>query len=286
MLERYSRLQVFSVHLGISLLIFTALAIAMVSHWFPGPFFATDGGWQGMRIIAAVDLVLGPSLTLIFFAPKRKKHRALLFDLVSIATVQVIALGWGTWTVYNQRTVAIAFSGHQFYSISYGALTDANATLRADGKHPQDIFALSDTHPRRVFVKPLEKHEAGQFLADIFNGLPDLQLRSDRYLELAPHWDEIAEHALQMREFAKESPDLAADVAELEDRLDELEFYRLKMRFGTAVAGFEIESRELAYIFPYERPVSSNRQDQETENTDSGDAGKEGGTEKETTKEN
>lgn len=265
MLERFSRLQVFSVHLGISLLIFTALAIAMVSHWFPGPFFATDGGWQGMRIIAAVDLVLGPSLTLIFFAPKKKKHRALLFDLVSIATVQVIALVWGTWTVYNERTVAIAFSNNQFFSASHGALTDANAALREDGKEPRDIHALSDVHPKIVYVTPLGKDEAGQFLADIFNGLPDLQLRSDRYTKIGPHWDTVSKHAVNMREFAQEHPELVDDVVELEDRLDELEFYRLKLRFSTAVVGFDIDSRELTYIFPYEPPSAKPNKEDGTE---------------------
>jgi hypothetical protein len=273
MLERYSRLQVFSVHLGISLAIFAALAIAMVLHWFPGPFFATDGGWQGMRIIAAVDLVLGPSLTLIFFAPRKKKHRALLFDLVSIATVQVIALVWGTWTVYNERTVAIAFSNNQFYSNSHGALMEANAALREAGEQPQDIYALSDAHPRVVHVRPLEKHEAGKFLADIFNGLPDLQLRSDRYTEIGLHWETIAKHSVNMREFAQEQPDLADDVAELENRLDELEFYRLKLRFGTAMAGFDIESRELTHIFPYERVVKPDKKDAETDGTESADPG-------------
>jgi hypothetical protein len=241
----------------------------MVSHWFPGPFFATDGGWQGMRIIAAVDLILGPSLTLIFFAPKKKKHRALLFDLVSIATVQVIALVWGTWTVYNERTVAIAFSNNQFFSASHGALTDANAALREEGKEPRDIHALSDTHPRVVYVTPLKKDETGQFLADIFNGLPDLQLRSDRYTEIGPHWETIATYAINMREFAQEHPELADDVAEMEHRLDELAFYRLKLRFGTAVAGFDIESRELTHIFPYEPPASEDKEADSAE-TDSG----------------
>ena len=260
MLEKYTRQQVFFTHLIISLIIFAGLAIAMVAHWFPGPFFTSDGGWQGMRIIAAVDLVLGPALTLIFFNPKKKQHRALLFDLISIGTVQAIALVWGTWTVFNERTVAIAFSKDQFFSISHGALTEANAALEAGGKTPGNIYALSDTHPREIFVKRLEASEAGQYLADIFNGLPEIQLRTDRYTELAPHWDDIAEWAIDILEFAQTNPDLADDVESLGEQLADLRFFRMKLRFGSAVAGFDSQSRELVHILTYQPPVSPEKQ--------------------------
>ena len=263
MLERYTRLQVFSVHLSISAVIFVLLAVAMVAHWFPGPFFATDGGWQGMRIIAAVDLVLGPALTLIFFNPKLKKHGALLFDLSTIAVVQVIALVWGTWTVYNERTVAIAFSRDQFYSISHGALAEANASLSAAEKRPVDIYALSDTHPRQIYVTPMAPHELGQYLADVLNGLPEIQLRTDRYTELARHWDDVDKEALDIREFAREHAELTADVTAAEGELDALQFYRLKLRFGAAVVGFTRDSRELKYIFTYQPPPPPEPEEQQ-----------------------
>ena len=252
MLERYSRLQVFSVHLSISAVVFAALAIAMVTHWFPGPYFAADGGWQGMRIIAAVDLVLGPSLTLIFFNPKKKKHRALLFDLSAIAIVQLIALVWGTWVVYNERTVAIAFTNKSFHSVSHGALKDANALLIEAEKKPVDIYALSDTHPRQIYVTPFAPENLGTYLADILNGLPDMPLRADRYTELARHWPEVDAAALDLVALSQDHEDLAADLAEVRDQLDNLQFYRLKLRYGAAVAGFDRDTRELRYIFTHE----------------------------------
>jgi len=267
MLERYTRQQVFLTHLTISLIIFSGLAVAMVAHWFPGPFFASDGGWQGMRIIAAVDLILGPALTLIFFNPKKKQGRALLFDLISIGTIQAIALVWGTWTVYHERTVAIAFSKDQFFSVSHGALTEANAALRVEGKKPGDIYALSNTHPREIFVTPLKADEAGQYLADIFNGLPEIQLRTDRYTELAPHWDEIAEWAVDIQQFVQTHPDLADDVESLGEQLADLRFFRMKLRFGRAIAGFDSQSRELVHIFTFQPPASPKNKAGESQTT-------------------
>ena len=54
-------------HLLISLVIFVFLAYLVVFVWYPDFFFDIDGGWEGMRIIIAVDLVLGPMLTLVVF---------------------------------------------------------------------------------------------------------------------------------------------------------------------------------------------------------------------------
>ena len=64
-----TRIGAFLIHLGVSFAIFLALASLVVFVWYPDFFFSTDGGWQGMRIIIAVDLVLGPTLTLIVFKP-------------------------------------------------------------------------------------------------------------------------------------------------------------------------------------------------------------------------
>ena len=54
-------------HLSISLIVFFFLTYLVLVHWFPGFFYAIDGGWEGMRIIIGVDLILGPTLTLMVF---------------------------------------------------------------------------------------------------------------------------------------------------------------------------------------------------------------------------
>ena len=54
----------FLIHFGISLIVFIVLAAIMRLVWYPGDLFWMDGGWQGMQLIAPIDLVLGPALTL------------------------------------------------------------------------------------------------------------------------------------------------------------------------------------------------------------------------------
>ena len=68
-----NRFGAFAVHLGISLIIFIILGYLILFHWYPDFFFTSDGGWQGIRIVAFVDLVLGPVLTLVVFNNKKPK---------------------------------------------------------------------------------------------------------------------------------------------------------------------------------------------------------------------
>ncbi|KAB0769044.1 hypothetical protein F7O87_33620, partial [Pseudomonas aeruginosa] len=62
-----SRWRAFFIHLLISLAIFIVLLAIICLWWYPGALFEIAGGWQGVRIVAAVDMVLGPLLTLVVY---------------------------------------------------------------------------------------------------------------------------------------------------------------------------------------------------------------------------
>lgn len=106
-----SRLSAFSIHLGISFLIFLVLAYLLVFEWYPGIFFENDGGWRGMRIIIAVDLVLGPLLTLVVFKAGKPGLRT---DLTLIGLLQVVCLCAGTWVVFSERPLAVVYTDGRF----------------------------------------------------------------------------------------------------------------------------------------------------------------------------
>jgi len=125
-LKDISRKQAFLSHLGLSLIIFLIVLYFIVFHWYPQPFFTTDGGWQGVRLIAAVDIVLGPLLTLIIFKPGK---RGLKFDIVIIAVIQFAALASGLYIVHNERPVAKIFQDGNFYIVTGYDMAERNITL-------------------------------------------------------------------------------------------------------------------------------------------------------------
>jgi len=118
-----NRFGAFAVHLGISLIIFVILGYVILYHWYPDFFFASDGGWQGIRIVALVDLVLGPVLTLIVY---KKGKPSLRFDLTCIGVFQAVCLIAGMWVVYSERPIAIVFSDGIFRSMTQDDYREAD----------------------------------------------------------------------------------------------------------------------------------------------------------------
>ena len=60
-----TRLRAFAVHLTASILILLLFLMIMLLVWYPAPYFKINGGWKVLRILAGVDVVLGPLLTLL-----------------------------------------------------------------------------------------------------------------------------------------------------------------------------------------------------------------------------
>ncbi len=139
-----TKLKATGIHLGLSSIVFVILAYLIVYEWYPGPYFAVDGGWQGIRLVAAVDLVLGPLITFLIF-DLRKSRREIVFDLITIATIQVGALIYGIYTTYNQRPLAIVLMDDFAFSTTmdlYAGTLDSPRLLEEySDQQPPIIYA-------------------------------------------------------------------------------------------------------------------------------------------------
>ena len=190
--------QAFFIHFGISLIIFIALAAIMRLVWYPGDLFTMDGGVQGLKIIAPIDLVLGPALTLGFYRPWKK---SLKFDMAAIACVQIAALGYGVYATYQQRPAAIVFAENRFETLSYSEYKSASRQLTENDIEPRKLSEFGSRMPIMVHAKSFaDEGGYGQYLADILNGLPELRERSDRYTALPAARLDIAEFRINTRD--------------------------------------------------------------------------------------
>lgn len=102
-------------HLLISFSVFLVLASIVLLVWFPDFFYTIDGGWEGMRIVIGVDLVLGPMLTMVVFKAGKP---GLKFDLAVIGTLQASCLLAGVLVVYSERPLFFIYYDKHFYSAS------------------------------------------------------------------------------------------------------------------------------------------------------------------------
>ena len=139
-----NRYQAFGIHFGISLLIFIGLVAMVLFVWYPGILKEVDESWQqALIMIAGVDLVLGPLLTLIVFNPAKK---SLKMDLSVIAVAQIAALVAGTYTVHQARPVAliISFPPVGFKVVSANMLNSSVLEKVEAAKHPTFYYSGSE----------------------------------------------------------------------------------------------------------------------------------------------
>jgi hypothetical protein len=101
-----ARLSAMAIHAMISAIVFVATAAILIFLFFPSIHFQINGGWQGLRLMFAIDLILGPLLTFLIFNPL-KSLREKIFDLSCVALVQLLALVYGFYTIYQQRPVLL-----------------------------------------------------------------------------------------------------------------------------------------------------------------------------------
>ncbi len=107
------RLSAAGIHLMISLAVAAAAAALVFGIWYPYPYREISGGRELFFIVIAVDVVMGPLLTLTVFN-RNKPSRELRRDLAMIGLLQIAALVYGLWTVSVARPVHLVFEIDRF----------------------------------------------------------------------------------------------------------------------------------------------------------------------------
>ncbi|HEY6598026.1 MAG TPA: hypothetical protein VIZ30_01880 [Pseudomonadales bacterium] len=229
------RTQAFLIHLGISLSIFAVLAYLVVKVWYPDFFFETDGGWQGLRLLLGVDLVLGPLLTLIVY---RAGKPGLRFDLTAIGVIQATCLAAGIWIVHGERPLAMVYSDGSFYSVTAQSFKEVNAPV-------PDLDAFPGPYPKWVSVKlPEDLEEQSNVRGEMFRGGRMLSTASEYYAAFKPEDVDVKE-ARDIKEITDWDRDSLALPRWMQDHGGTLANYRFFLfgaRYVYAYLGFSVDT--------------------------------------------
>lgn len=234
----------FSIHMVLSLIIFSTLVAMMLVYWYPGDLFFMDGGWQGLKLVAMVDLVLGPVLTLILYKPGKPK---LMLDMSLIALIQISALVYGFYTTHQQRAVAIVFAESGFNTLSARDNTDADELLRTLNEVPQDLPPVAAFNLPLLLTPAPKKEEYGLYLQDILNGYPGPQQRSDQYIAVNSNHKDMQTSALNEEQLADQGM-LEIVQKSLNKRplnSGDVEFYRFKARYANGVVIYDPQANRI-----------------------------------------
>lgn len=193
------KLRAFSIHFLISLAIFAVLLYLILFHWYPGPWFAIDGGWPGVRIMVAVDLVLGPLLTFMVFNPA-KSRREMGLDFSLIALIQIAALVWGVYLVHGQRPLAIVHWDGQFHSVDGKSAAFKNQS-------PDVLGKFGERRPVIVFQEEPDSEEKKiEMVMAIFGSDQAEYEHPELYRPLAPHLTEVFAQLVDAGKLRQQSP--------------------------------------------------------------------------------
>lgn len=103
------------IHLLLSILFVGLVIGSILFFFFPLLFINVTDFKEVATIIISVDLILGPLLTFVIF---QRKKKTLKFDLSVIAAIQLSALIYGGYALYQVHPVFVTFNIDRFTLIS------------------------------------------------------------------------------------------------------------------------------------------------------------------------
>ena len=189
-----TRFRAFAIHLTASATIFLVFLGIMFFVWYPAPYFEIDGGWKVLRILAGVDVVLGPLLTLIVFKPGKP---SLKFDMSCIVLLQLGALLYGGTIIYQQRPAFVVFGVDRFTSIPA-------AEVEFDKLNHPELKRVAGIGPLLAQTRPPDDPKVLQELlfSIVLEGQKDLEFRAELYEPYRPDLTHLRSRSLDLDKIA------------------------------------------------------------------------------------
>jgi hypothetical protein len=174
------RLKLFGLHLLTSACVLALVWAVFYFGWYRWPGWYLTGVLGVAAIMAGVDVVLGPSLTLIIANPN-KTRRELTRDIGVIAAVQLVAMGYGAITLWHGRPLYYTYS-ERFLQIVQASDLDPREVAMGQKLNP----ALAPhwySLPRWIYVPlPKDPKMRDQIVAASITGGDDV-IQMPRYYQ-------------------------------------------------------------------------------------------------------
>jgi hypothetical protein len=175
-----NRFYAFLTHMLLSGLVATMTIIMVFFVWYPVPLDKATGVTEIFLILLAVDIMMGPFMTLVVY--KRGKP-GLKFDLFVIVTLQIAALIYGMSTVFVGRPAFIVFNQDRF-DIARLVEIDVASAKKAEQAGNQ-LAKPGWLHPHWIAaVPPGDRKRAEEILFSAVDGGPDWPQLPELYVPL------------------------------------------------------------------------------------------------------
>jgi hypothetical protein len=225
-----------------------ALAAAVIFFvWFPGAFAQMSGGTKLFLIVVAVDIGLGPLISLVIYS-SRKSRRELIVDYSIVAVVQLAALLYGVFAVAVSRPIFVAFLQDRLEIVAALELDDSE--LAAAGE--PEFRSKSWTGPRLVAVElPSDPKESSDLMLAAALSGKDAHLMPKYYRPYDSAAEQIAKRSEPLSALLERNPThrglIERAIGDSGVPRSELRWLNVHHRFGFGIALIDLRTR---------RPVS------------------------------
>ncbi|MFN4265222.1 MAG: pilus assembly protein [Aquabacterium sp.] len=197
-------------HLLGSALVVAMVGLVVVKFWYPHPYEMMTGGLNILLILAIVDLVCGPLLTLVLFS-SQKSRREILLDIGVIICIQFLALVYGVSQVYEARPLFLVHEVDRFRVV---AMPDYQG--RVAGSQLDRFYSGTDwrwlSGPIVVGVRePESSVERQEVTLDVLSGGRDYGQRPELYVPYDSSYSaKVLKRAKPLGDFLRVHPELMA----------------------------------------------------------------------------
>lgn len=185
-----SRWSAFFIHLGFSFSLFIALAAIIKFMWYPGFLFTTEGGWNGIKLIAGVDLVIGPLLTLICYNIAKPELKR---DLSIILVLQLSCIVAGMAVVAYHRPAAVIYANKNYFTITRSFYDNYDIDIKSIPllKKPWPVWIALDL--------PTDPQERSKSVSKLYKN-KDMRLATDLYRDYWQNLGRLANEGEPLRD--------------------------------------------------------------------------------------
>lgn len=176
------------IHLALSILLVGLVIGSILFLFFPQLFIGVSDFKEIATILITVDLILGPILTFIVFKPNKK---SLKFDLSVIAAIQIVALIYGAYSLYQVHPVYVTFNIDRFTLISAKDAEPEKAKL-------EEFNVSKLTTAKLAFAKmPKDIDKKNEISLTAAMGGGDLDQRVEYYEPYENHIDQVLAKSIE-----------------------------------------------------------------------------------------
>ena len=160
-------------HLWPSALVLAIIAGLILFVWYPYPFLQFKANGKFSLSLVFIAGFIGPALTWLVTRQDKSK-RALVFDLIVITIIQMAAIAWGTFALYQNRPYFMVFTIDRFEVLSIRDVDISTITQ-------PEFLDKPTVGPIALYASMPVDHEGFQKLLKevMFEGKPDLQFRPE-----------------------------------------------------------------------------------------------------------